>query len=416
MMRVDSIPVLVLMVAAAVALCQTGGAIARRFRWPAILGELTAGVLISTVVIRLAGLTGNLWGARPGFHLLGQVGLVAFAVLVASELPSGRGGMPGGVVSVLLAGTLLPAAALGAVVAAIGRSTLLGPTAGASGIAFLAAGAGVTALPVLARMIDDLGLRGTQVATLTVATAAGCDALLWCVLAVTLGVGSGVGLAIGRFGCLIALILFSERVLRSLLSDARRHGSVGLPVIWVPVLATAGAASATYALGLSAPLGGFVVGLSLRGNTAVGREIVARSRRFVTGVLLPIAFVDTSLSIATLRIAAPATGTALVVVVLALVAVKWAGSRAAAKVVGLDRSSASVAAALLSGRGVTELVVAAIGLHTHLLTASGAAILVGAAVLSTALTSVLARPALRELAAGRPTTEPSRLRATRSRS
>lgn len=405
MTRIDSIPVLLLIVAAALAVCHTGGAIARRFRQPAILGELTAGVLVAPVIIRLAGLPGDLWGARPNFHLVGQAGLVAFAVLIASELPTGRRGVPRRTVSVLLAGTLLPASALGAMVGVVGRSTLLDPTAGASGIAFLAAGAGVTALPVLARMIEDLGLRGTQVETLAIATAAASDALLWCVLAVTLGVASGVAPTIGRFACLAALILFSELVLRPLLSDTRRHGSVGSPMICWSVLAAVGAASATYALGLSAPLGGLIVGLSLRGDTAVGRAIATRARTFVTSVLLPVAFVDTSLSIATLRIASPATGAVLVAVVLALVAVKWAGSRAAAKVVGLDRSSACITAALLSGRGVTELVVAAIGLHAHLLTASGAAVLVGAAVLSTALTSVLARPALRNLGAARPTTE-----------
>lgn len=402
MTRVDALPVLLLVAAAALALCHTGGALARRFRQPAILGELTAGVVVAAVVIRLAGWTGDLWGARPDFHLLGQVGLVAFAILIASELPAGRRGVPRGTVSVLLAGTLLPAAALGAVVAIVGRSTLLGPTAGPAGIAFLAAGAGVTALPVLARMVEDLGLRGTNMATLAVATAAACDAVLWCVLAVTLGVGSGIAPTAARLGCLALIVLLSERVLRPLLSDLRRPGSVGLPVIGIPVLAAVGAACATYNLGLSAPLGGFIVGLSLRGETAIGRVLAARARTFVTAVLLPIAFVDTSLLIATLRIASPATGLVLIGVVIALVAVKWAGSRIATRVVGLDRSSAGITAALLSGRGVTELVVAAIGLHAGLLTPSGVAVLVGAAVLSTALTSVLARPALRTLRTAMP--------------
>ncbi|MDG4864663.1 cation:proton antiporter, partial [Streptomyces sp. T-3] len=175
------------------------GLVARRVGQPAILAELTVGLLLGP------SLAGALWPqghallfgpeVLPLLDGLAQLGLVLLALqigrLLAAPLPGGS--LRGATVATVSAFSFFVPLAAGIVLGAGIGGQYAGALDSSAGRAlFLGCALSITALPVLARLLQDEGLTETPVGRISLAAAAVGDAAAWCVLTVALVMAGAV--------------------------------------------------------------------------------------------------------------------------------------------------------------------------------------------------------------------------------
>ncbi len=375
------------------------GAVARRCGQPAVVGQIIAGILFGPSLLgRLPGhLTTRLFphAALPYLNVIAQVAVAIFMFVVGYEL-SGKSLRTGYRPAILVA-----IAALGAPMLLGAGSTLVFKASylslgvhrvGHSFILFMAVATSITALPVLAAIMRERGISGTT-AGVTATTAAGLmDATAWIVLAAALvGTADKPGrpwpvtlLLVVAFT--VFMLLAVRPALRWWISQPRAVFTNQLPIA---LTLTLGSAWVTASLGLHPVFGGLLAGLTMPGNKdGTPDPDVLRPMEDVSGVLMPLFFVVTGLSV---NIGAFGRNAILVLVlVFAIAAVgKLGPGYLAARAGGLDKKDSATVAALVNTRGLTELIALNIGLSSGLLSGQLFSIMVVMAVLTTLMTSPL---------------------------
>ena len=175
------------------------GGLFRRFRQPAVVGEIVAGILLGTL---LGALHGNLaddlfpQDARSVLKPLGQAGLVLFAFMLGLDIDFRRAGRRRSVVVIALSSVLVPFA-LGVLLA---TQLYDGPHAAGSAnpdllpfALFIGTAMAITAFPVLARILVERGIENTKLGALALACAALNDILGWATLATVLAIVAAAG-------------------------------------------------------------------------------------------------------------------------------------------------------------------------------------------------------------------------------
>ncbi|MEU4033989.1 cation:proton antiporter domain-containing protein [Streptomyces collinus] len=255
----------------------------------------------------------------------------------------------------MVAGVLL---ALGSV----GR--FAGPRTGTAGFAlFLGCALSVTALPVLARLLEAVGLTRTRVGRLSLGAAAAGDAAAWCTLTAAL-VASGA-VRPGRLllaGCglaAVAVLWWASR--------GRRARGPGAGLV-LPVAGGVLAGGASAALGLhqlfGALLFGFLYG-RLRPGPAPGLDML---EQVAAAVLLPCFFLGYGQRLDLGAFGWSGTTLAVVGAVVAVACVvKTAGCAAVGALRGLPAAEWLRLAVLMNSRGLTELVVLSVGYQAGLI-------------------------------------------------
>jgi Kef-type K+ transport system membrane component KefB len=149
-----------------------------------------------------------------------------------------------------------------------------------------------------------------------------------------------------------------------------------------------GSAWVTSALGLQAVFGGFIAGLSMRiAHREPGADVL-RSLDQAGGLLLPLFFIVTGLS---LNIGAVG-GAGFVLLMLVLVAGalgKLGPAYAVCRVCGLDPRESATIAVLVNTRGLTELIALNVGLTDGLIRQRLFTVLVLMALITTVMTGPL---------------------------
>lgn len=392
------------------------GGLAQRCGQPRVVGQILAGILLGPSLLgRLPGhLTNRFFphAILPFLTVLAQIAVVIFMFVVGYELDrSGRGHLRAA--PLVAVGALLVPMGLGAGGALVFRSALaaLGQShISHSLVLFLAVAVSVTALPVLAAIARERGIAGTTAGD-TATTAAGImDVVAWLVLAVAL-VGSSHHS--GRpwpetallISCFVAVMLLAVRpLLRWWINWRRSLLSNPLPIALALALASAWV---TATLGLHPVFGGFLAGLAMPRVDGTPDAEVLRPLEEVGGLLLPLFFVVTGLS---LNIGA-LDGIGFVVLALfCAIAVigKLGPAYAAARIGGLVPREAATVAALVNTRGLTELIVLNVGLSAGLIDKQLFSVLVVMALITTAMTAPLLS-LIRAPAATPPVSERSRV-------
>ena len=262
---------------------------------------------------------------------------------------------------------------------------------------FLGAAIAITAFPVLARIIQDRGLHGSLIGTLSLSAAAIGDAIAWCVLALVLArLGAGPGVAIiaivGGIALSAVLILLGPRLFAPLGRLAEREHAAGQPVSST-VLAAAlmlFTLSAWFAdfIGLHAVFGSFLIGTAMpRGVFAVRLKQLLEP--FALVFLLPVFFTYSGLNTQlTMVNTAPMLLIALGVLAASIFA-KFVACWAAARLGGLDNRKALGIGALMNARGLTELIILNIGLSAGIIGPALFSMLVMMAIVTTLMASPL---------------------------
>jgi K+:H+ antiporter len=374
------------------------GTVAQWCGQPRVVGQILAGLLLgSSLLGRLPGhLTSHLFprSVMPAMVILAQIAIVIFMFSVGYELdlralPERRRAVP-----LIAAATLFVPMALGTGAALTFRSFfhMLGqPHITQSFVLFMGVALSITALPVLAAIVRDRGLAGTT-AGITATTAAGImDVAAWLMLAVAL-VGSthkqGMPplLALPLISGFAAVMLLAVRpALRWWFGQRRFLLANPLPVALMLAL---GSAWVTASLGLHPVFGGFLAGLTMPSTDGAPDAEVLRPMEEVGGLLLPLFFVVTGLS---LNIGAlNPVGFAMLALLCATgIAGKLGPGYLASRLGGLCPRDAATVAVLVNTRGLTELIALNVGLSAGLIGQRLFSVFVLMALITTTLTAPL---------------------------
>jgi Kef-type K+ transport system membrane component KefB len=385
--------------------CRLFGWLVRRWlRQPQVIGEMIAGVVLGPSLLGLLAPEVQSYlfpsESKQVLYVVSQLGIGLYMFLVGLDFRSDdfRANAPAAV-AVSIAGIVVPF-----LVAIIGTPFLMRvPDLFGENVStfiatlFLGAAIAITAFPVLARIIDERGLSGSLIGTLSLSAAAIGDAIAWCVVAVVLAsIGAGPAVAVlaivGGMILSAAMIFLGPRLFASLGRIAEREHASGQRLS-TTVLAAAlmlFTLCAWFAdfIGLHAVFGGFLIG------TAMPRGVFAARLKellepFTLVFLLPVFFTYSGLNTQLATVDTwPLMWIALAILVASIFS-KFAACWAAARLTGLDHRSALGIGALMNARGLTELIILNIGLSAGIIGPALFSMMVFMAIVTTLMASPL---------------------------
>jgi Kef-type K+ transport system membrane component KefB/nucleotide-binding universal stress UspA family protein len=381
------------------------GAAARRVSQPAVVGELLAGLLLGPSVL------GHLWPAgfrwflprgSASYPLLAitQLSLLILLVVIGAETDLRLIRRLGGAATSVSAVSLLVPLAAGAAVAVALPAGLAGHRGGEAAFVLLMAGAiGVSSLPVIAKIVTDMGLVRRDMGQLAISAGTAHDATGFLLVAVATGLAASGGgsvsrLAVALVGLLVVaagVLTAGQRLFDSLLRRVRRGGPNVSGSLGISVAGSLGAAAAMQAVGVEGALGAFVAGVAL------GRSRFQQSRALgileitTTTFFSPIYFASAGLRVdlGTLGHASAAISFAVVLAVAATA--KYAGSVAGGRLARLHWRECSALGVALNGRGALQVIIGTAGLGAGILDPASYTII----ILMSLVTSVATPPLLR---------------------
>jgi Kef-type K+ transport system membrane component KefB len=393
-------------VAVIIVVARLMGSLFRRLHQPAVIGEIIGGILLGPSVLGLfpGELTTHLFPATalPTLSVLAQLGVVVFVFIVGLEVDLGLlRGRRRVAATVSLSSVALPFG-LGVLLALVlherfghvgSHEVKLLPFA-----LFLGATMSVTAFPVLARVLSERGMLGTELGSFALACAAADDVLAWTTLAVVIGVIRSTG-ALGlprilvELVAFVAVVLFGARpILRWLFERDRKRGALSLDTLAVTLVGTLLSAWITDKIGINLIFGAFVFGAAVpkRGAESLVAEVVERLESAILLLLLPIFFVVAGLSV-NLRTLGVGDLPYLALILAVAIGGKFFGAAIAARLQGVTTRRAMALGTLMNTRGLTELVILTIGLSIGVLDVRLYTLMVIMAVVTTLMTSPVLR-------------------------
>ncbi|MCO5167604.1 MAG: cation:proton antiporter [Planctomycetes bacterium] len=370
----DEVTGLFLALALLLAAARLLGEVARRWRQPAVIGEILAGVLLGpTVFGRLApDLAARVLPREGGAALaldgIATVSVALFLLVAGLEVDLQRVRRQGRVALTVSVTGLAAPFALGFGIA-WWAPTLLGVAPGADPLIsalFLGTALSISALPVIARTLLDLQLFRTDLGMTIVAAAIVQDLVGWIAFALILGLlGVHHGLPIGA---VIALTLgfaaFSLTVLRWAVHRAlpwvQAHASAPAGVLGLSLVLALLGAAATEWIGVHAIFGTFLVGVAI-GDSGHLREHTRRTlEHFVAVLFAPLFFATVGLRVDFLGAFDPG----LVLLVLALAtAGKLLGCGLGARWAGTPPREAWAIGLGMNARGAMEIILGLLALE-----------------------------------------------------
>jgi mannitol/fructose-specific phosphotransferase system IIA component (Ntr-type) len=224
----------------------------------------------------------------------------------------------------------------------------------------------ISALPVIAKTLLDLGLFKSDVGLLVMAAAMIDDLIGWLALSLLMGPMRGGGVDLGSFArtaglaalFAAAMLLGGRKLVDAALGRLDRGGATAPGrVLSLVILVALLAASATHAFGLHAVFGGFVAGLTIGGSSRVNARTRMVVEDFVTNVFAPVFFAAIGLRVDFLH--AFDARLCLLVLVIATVP-KVVGCTLGSRIGGLRWREATAVGFGMNARGAMGIILAAI--------------------------------------------------------
>ncbi|MFI1223573.1 MULTISPECIES: cation:proton antiporter [unclassified Streptomyces] len=381
---------------AAVLVVRAGRLAARTTRQPEVIGEIVAGLLIGPALIRLLGpeTFETLLPDAVLDHLktIAEVGLVLFMVGLAGHLRLGPAGARSKRTWWLIAGSFLPALAAGLLLAGwvllTDDQAARGSAPLASFLLVVAVSMSITAVPVLARILDDRGLADTDTGRTALLAAIVIDCVAWLLLPVAVGLRSGdISGFLRAAGVLAAgtLVALAVRALLATRFSTRACTRFPRAAALLVALFAVALAFTMKEHGMTAIVGAVLAGLAVptRSGQAWQRPVASVTK--VGHALVPVFFVVSGVTVLT-----EALGSASVVLIALTVllgtAGKALGGYAGARLGRYGRFDSLRIGTLMNTRGLTELIVLQIGYSTGILTSTLYLALLVMALATTAMT------------------------------
>jgi Kef-type K+ transport system membrane component KefB len=367
------------------------------FGQPEVMGEMAAGILLGPSFLgRISPVMMNRLfpaGGLGSLYALSQLGLVLFMFLVGLEVRPGS--LRGSAKSVIIASqaSIMAPFLLGGVLA-----WSLYPRLGNGGprlpfVLFLGAAMGITAFPVLARILADRNLTHTRVGVFALSCAAIDDLTAWCLLAVITVIARPEMNQNPRpwhfaalIGYILAMVFLVRPALRRLLPasatpDLTRFGAtmiVLLLSVW-----------ATEALAVHALFGAFLAGIVMPKGGQLQEGLRDRLESVTLVLLLPLFFAYTGLRTIIALLNSVELWLLCGLIVMVAVGSKLLVSGVIVRASGMPWRESLAVGVLVNTRGLVELVILNVGLDLHILSPTLFSMMVIMALATTLMTTPL---------------------------
>jgi Kef-type K+ transport system membrane component KefB len=372
-----------------------------------VIGELLAGVVLGPSVLGsiAPGVFQAIFGGDPASHHLLEAFAWTGAILLLlyigleTDLDILRG-QKRSALYISICGMLIP----------FGAGLILGLTLPAQYMAapnqrlifmlFMGVAIAISAVPVIAKILIELGLMRRELGMLILAAGLIDDTTGWLLLSLVAGLAGGhivsaasIGLLLGETAVFVAFCFFvGVRIAAWAMRwiddrSATEHGKfTGM------VLIAFACAIITEAIGLHAVFGAFVAGLMLSRAPRVRARDRAEVEALTMGLMAPIFFAFSGLQTNLSALASPYVP--LIVLAVACTA-KIGGALLGGRISRLDFRESLAVAFGMNARGGMEIILALLGLHLGVLTPAMYTVIVAVAVITSVMTPPLLTWALR---------------------
>jgi len=398
---------LLIQLAVIVGFARLGGILARRVGQPVVCGEIAAGLILGPSVLGalFPGVSAGIFTAdtAEAFTALSELGLVLLLFLIGIDFDfqhlRAHKGKP---VLVSAAGVTTPFA-LGLGVATVIYPHVGGDVSESTFALFVGLTLSITALPILGRILIELGLNRTPLGVLAITSAALDDAVGWILLALVTSIAAS-GADWGRVGTMavetVAYAGFIYVVARPFLKRwaraavRRGNGVIGLNDLAILVVMLFSSALVTQEIGIFAIFGAFMLGTVFHDEEEFRRAVLARLGDFVTVFFLPIFFTYTGLRTDVGSMSGALTWALCGLVIVAGIVGKLGACTLMARGSGMPWRDAYMVGVLMNTRALMALIVVNVGLDAGILNGTTFFMLVAMAVVTTFMTVPLLRRAL----------------------
>jgi Kef-type K+ transport system membrane component KefB/nucleotide-binding universal stress UspA family protein len=393
-------------VGALVGLGRVLGIALRRIGQPSVIGELAAGLILGPSVF------GQLWPS--GFHwFLPNDDMQGAAIVSVSWI--------GAALLLVVTGFETDLALINRfrrAAAAVAIGSLVVPFLGGLAVGFalpdrfigepsqhvvfalfIATALSISSLPVVAKILSELGLLRRNFGQINLAAGMANDAVGWVLLGIISGLAASGSISVGQvaitlggmLGFLLVAFLVGQPLVDALLRRTRSgekgvEGSLTVTMLVMLAFCVFG-----QALGVEAVLGAFVAGILLGRSRFQHEGVLARIESLTMAVFAPLFFATAGLRVDLSLLGEPEVLVWSVVVILVASIAKFAGSFAGARAARLSFREGAALGAGLNARGAMEVVIATVGLGLGILNDAAFT----AIVLMAMVTSMLAPPTLR---------------------
>ena len=346
------------------------GELGRAIGLPLVVGEILAGVLLGATGLRRIAPAAHAFllpSGPPAAMLSGYTTIAVVLLLVVAglevdlEIVKRRGrsalrvalfGMALPLLGGLLVGYLVPDA------------VLVHPEQRLLFAVFIGVALSISALPVIAKTLLDLGLFKTDIGLLVMTAAMINDLVGWVAFSILLGPMRGGGVDLQHLAMTIGVALLfgavcffiGRRVVDSVLTRIELQADLapGRVLSLLIVVAILGA-SITQAIGIHAVLGGFIVGVTVGGSPKLRERTRQTIQQFVTNVFAPVFFASVALRVDFLA----NFDVVLCLVIFAVASVaKVVGCGVGARISGMPWRESLVVGFGLNARGAMEIILA----------------------------------------------------------
>ena len=369
----------------------------RLVRQPGVVGEMAAGLLLGPSLLgRIAPAAMNALFPANGLgplYALSQVGLVLFMFLVGLEVRPGA--IRGSARSVFLASqaSIIAPFLSGGVLALTLYPALGNGAPKLPFVLFLGVAMGITAFPVLARILADRKMMNTRVGLFSISCAAVNDLTAWCLLAVITVIARPESQQTSlwvRFAALAAYLLFMRFAVRP---AARRllpaNESPGLGRFTTVIILLLASVWTTEALAVHALFGAFLAGIVIPKGGLLEAGLKDRLESLTIALLLPLFFAYTGLRTSVTLLNTGALWLICGVIVLVAVVSKLLVSAICVRASGMNWRDSLAVGVLVNTRGLVELVILNVGLDLHILSPTLFSMMVIMALATTLMTAPL---------------------------
>jgi Kef-type K+ transport system membrane component KefB len=396
----------VLLLAAATVL----GILAARLGLPAVVGELMAGVLLGPSLLGHLAPRFTTWLFPPSAgqaHLLdavGQLGAILLVGVIGADLDTRMIRPIMGTVGRISVLSLAIPFGLGLACGFLTPTALIPYHTDRRAFALLLAVAlSVSAIPVIAKTLNDMRLMHRDLGQLILATATVDDAVAWfglsVVSAMAVAGATGAKFAVSALclgGFLVAALVIGRPLVRLAVARTARFSEPAGVLTAVAFLVILLGGAASDALGFEAVFGAFVAGTLLTAAD-VSRVVLARLKTIVMAVLAPVFLASAGLRMDVTTLRHPAViATTLVLLVTAVIG-KFAGGYAGGRFSRLGAYESMAVGAGLNSRGVVQIVIAMAGLRLGLFSITVYTILLVVAVGTSIMTVPMLRFAMKHI-------------------
>ncbi|KAF7975633.1 hypothetical protein HWV62_9073 [Athelia sp. TMB] len=377
------------------------GVLFARIRQPRVIAEVIGGVFLGPSILgRIPGFTARIFpdAAVPMLTLTSTIGLILFLFLVGMEIDVRvvRRNFKASL-AISVAGLTVPLGLGAALGVGLYRQFINPEVNFGYFVLFCAVAVGITAFPVLCRILTELKLLDTTVGVVVLSAGVGNDIVGWILLALTVAlVNAGNGIdalyvlltSVGYVLFLIYPVRLSFRYL------AKRTGSLetGQPthfMMTLTLLIVFISAFFTDIIGVHPIFGGFLAGLIIPHDNGYAIAVVEKLEDLVSIIFLPLYFTLSGLRTNLGLLDNGITWGYVVLICAVSFFSKFISCFTAAKAFGFNLRESGAVGALMSCKGLVELIVLNVGLQAGILDTRTFSMFVIHAIILTFMTTPL---------------------------